>query len=619
MSAGRPNVRKPVWERPQARTIAFVAAIGLALLILIVRLVQIQVIDGDRYRAAAQANQVRLIPVAAPRGIIFDRHGGVLARSRPSFVVALIPSEMTDPDRELATLSGILEIPAATLQKRLLHHRGLNYRNFAEVAAYEPYGPIQLAADLPIAKVARLSEFLSDLPGVDLETQPIREYPEGAGASHLIGYVGLITEDEYAALKHQGYSPNDVIGKDGLEFEYDKYLRGVPGGQRVIVDATGSVVPGTKLASRAAVPGDALETTIDLRLQRIVERALADGIARWGRGRPLSGAAVAEDPYTGSILAMASYPDFDPNDFAADRYAKIARYLTSASDPLYNRAIAAATPTGSTFKMVTGSAALTERVVTPTQVVYDSGAWNCGGYLARDIAAGGLGNTSFVQALASSSDGYFYRLSWYLGLARLRKYALAYGLDSKSGIDLPGEISGNWPTNAWMMKNYGVPEEPSDVCSLGIGQGAMQATPLQMVNVASTVVNGGTLYRPRIVRAVLGPDGKSVATFPPEIIRRVPVTQEALSYVRAGMAKVTDPGGTAYGLAIAGLPFSGKTGTVETAGGRGPNTTWFICWAPSDHPKLAIAVYVDRSGGYGASVAAPIARDILVRYFNRKP
>ena len=147
----------------------------------------------------------------------------------------------------------------------------------------------------------------------------------------------------------------------------------------------------------------------------------------------------------------------------------------------------------------------------------------------------------------------------------------------------------------------------------------MQATPLQMVNVASTVVNGGTLYRPRIVRAVLGPDGKSVATFPPEIIRRVPVTQEALSYVRAGMAKVTDPGGTAYGLAIAGLPFSGKTGTVETAGGRGPNTTWFICWAPSDHPKLAIAVYVDRSGGYGASVAAPIARDILVRYFNRKP
>ena len=160
--------------------------------------------------------------------------------------------------------------------------------------------------------------------------------------------------------------------------------------------------------------------------------------------------------------------------------------------------------------MVTGSAALTERVVTPTQVVYDSGAWNCGGYLARDIAAGGLGNTSFVQALASSSDGYFYRLSWYLGLARLRKYALAYGLDSKSGIDLPGEISGNWPTNAWMMKNYGVPEEPSDVCSLGIGQGAMQATPLQMVNVASTVVNGGTLYRPRIVRAVLGPGGNAV-------------------------------------------------------------------------------------------------------------
>ena len=187
VSAGRPPARaNRSGSVRRARTAAFVAAIGLALLILIVRLVQIQVIDGDRYRAAAQANQVRLIPVAAPRGIIFDRHGGVLARSRPSFVVALIPSEMTDPESRAGdACRGILEIPAATLQKRLLHHRGLNYRNFAEVAAYEPYGPVLLAADLPVAKVARLSEFLSDLPGVDLETQPIREYPEGAGASHL--------------------------------------------------------------------------------------------------------------------------------------------------------------------------------------------------------------------------------------------------------------------------------------------------------------------------------------------------------------------------------------------------------------------------------------------------
>ncbi|MBV8285193.1 MAG: penicillin-binding protein 2, partial [Candidatus Eremiobacteraeota bacterium] len=247
-----------------------------------------------------------------------------------------------------------------------------------------------------------------------------------------------------------------------------------------------------------------------------------------------------------------------------------------------------------------------------------TGGYNCGGFYARDIAAGGLGNTTFVPALAASSDGYFFRLAYWLGLDRLRKYALAFGLDAKSGIDLPGENEGNWPTNAWSMRNFGVPMELSDACFLGIGQGAMQATPLQMVNIASAVINGGTLYQPYVAREIRRPNGTLVRTFEPHVIRRVPVTQAALAAVRAGMAKVTDPGGTAYGLAINGLPFSGKTGTAETAGGAGPNTTWFIAWAPTDRPRIALAVFVDRSGGYGASVAAPIARQILVKYFNVK-
>ncbi len=341
--------------------------------------------------------------------------------------------------------------------------------------------------------------------------------------------------------------------------------------------------------------------------------------AGWGAAAALSGAAVAEDPWTGGILALASYPNYDPDDFAANRWKRIAFDLTDSAQPLFNRAIAAATPTGSTFKMVTGSAALTERVVRVDQVVDDTGGWNCGGYYARDIAAGGLGDTTFVPALAASSDGYFFRLSWWLGNARLRKYALAFGLNAKTGIDLPGENEGNWPTSAWEMRAFGVPMEPSEACFLGIGQGAMQATPLQMVNIASAVINGGTLYKPRIVREIRSPGGRRVARFLPRIIRRVPVTSAALAAVREGMSKVTDPGGTAYGLAIDGLPFSGKTGTVETDGGDGPNTTWFIAWAPTVHPRLALAVFVDRSGGYGATVAAPIARQILVKYFNKKP
>ncbi|MBV8067106.1 MAG: hypothetical protein JO113_03935, partial [Candidatus Eremiobacteraeota bacterium] len=477
------SARRKPWKLPAWRSAAFGALVAIALLALLARLVQVQLVDGAHYRAAAQANQIRLIPVAAPRGMIFDRHGAVIARSRPSFVVGLIPSEVSNVGREFSTLATVLGMDERSLWYRLLHHRGASYSSFDAVVANEPYGPVILAADLPVASVARLSEVLSDLPGVDLEVQPNRDYPHGSVGSHVIGYVGAITQQEYERLKYRGYSPNDVIGKDGLELTYDAYLRGKPGGQRVVVDATGAVVSNVKLASRAAIPGDTIVTNLDWRLQQIADAALERGIRSLGRGRTLSGAVVAEDPWNGGILALASYPNYNPNDFAGDRWKRIAFDLTDAAQPLFNRAIAAATPTGSTFKMVTGSAALTEGVVRVNQVIDDTGGWDCGGYYARDIAAGGLGDTTFVPALAASSDGYFFRLAWWLGNARLRKYALAFGLDAKTGIDLPGENEGNWPTNAWEMRAFGVPMEPSEACFLGIGQGAMQATPLQMVNV----------------------------------------------------------------------------------------------------------------------------------------
>jgi len=613
------GARRSAWRVPAWRLGGFIAFVVLAVAALLGRLIQVQLLDGGEYRAAAQANQVRLIPVAAPRGIIFDRYGTIMARSGPSFVLALIPSEVDDPQRELATVARIAGLDDRTLWNRLLHHRGIDYPTFAAVVAGEPYGPVVLATGLPVPAVARLSEVLTDLPGVDVEVQPVRDYPQRAFASHLIGYVGAITQDEYERLRLEGYSPNDVIGKDGLEYAYDQYLRGTPGGERVVVDATGAVVPGVKLRAKAPVPGDSVVTNVDWRLQRIAERALADGVRAVERGRQLSGAVVAEDPWNGEILALASYPNYDPNDFAADRWKRVTYDLSDPSQPLFDRAIAAATPTGSTFKMVTGSAALTEGVVKVDQVIDDTGGWDCGGYYARDIAAGGLGDTTFVPALAASSDGYFFRLAWWLGNERLRRYALAFGLDARTGIDLPGENEGNWPTNAWEMRTFGVPMEPSDACFLGIGQGAMQATPLQIANIASAVINGGTLYRPRIMREIRSADDRLVLRSSPSVIRRVPVTAAALAAVRAGMARVTDPGGTAYGLAIDGLPYSGKTGTVETAGGNGPNTTWFVAWAPTNRPRIALAVFVDRSGGYGATVAAPIAREILVKYFNKRP
>lgn len=615
-----PYRRKPAWERSTWRIVVFAFVTALALLGLLVRLIQVQIVQGDAFRAAAQENQIRLIPVAAPRGAIVDRSGTPIVRSRPSFVAAVIPSELNDLPAELKVVSQAIGIPIAILQDRLLHHHGVRYNSFSELESNEPYGPVILASDLSVPQVVKLTELLVDLPGVDVEAQAVRDYPYGAQGSAFVGYVGQISEEEYKQLRHLGYSPNDVIGKDGLEYTYDRYLRGEPGGERVVVDAQSQVVPGIKLPKKQPVAGDTLVLNIDWRLQHIVEQALANGIHSWAGNRSgVGGAVVVEDPWTGAIRAIASYPSFDPNAFASNDYKKLAYYLTDSSQPLFNRAISAGTPTGSTFKMVTGSAALTAGVVKVNEIVYDSGAWNCYGAVFRDLAAGGLGSTAFVRALAASSDGYFFQMGWRLGNARLRKYALAYGLSARSGVDLPGEFEGNWPTNASMLKSSGLPLEPSDVCSLAIGQGAMQATPLQMANVESAVVNGGTLYHPRVVAEIRDPGGRVVKRFAPQIIRQVPVTQEALKAVRQGMDEVTDPGGTAYGLAIPGFQFGGKTGTAETAGGAGPNTTWFVAYAPAKHAQIAMAVFVDRSGGYGAQVAAPIAREIMVQYFHKKP
>ena len=597
----------------------FVALLLAGLLGLVARLAQVQVVEGTNYAAAARANQVRHIPVAAPRGRIYDRNGVLLVRSRPSYVCAMIPSDVKDPEATIHALSQVLALPEAALWKRLLHHRGVDYKDFDELAVSEPYGPVILASELSSAQMARLAESQDELPGIDLEAQPVRDYPYRRMGSHVFGYVGLITEEEYKQRKGNGYTPNDVVGKDGLEAQYDAFLRGKPGGERIEVNAQGQMM--RRLGPDEPVPGDSLILTVDWRLQRLAETALSDQLAAVGkaRGHDVAGAVVVIDPYNGGVLALASYPNVDPNDFTTGiRQSTYARYLNDRLQPLFDRAIGAATATGSTFKMVTGSAALSSGVIGKDQVLYDSGSWYCHGVTYTDLAAGGLGETDFKRALAASSDGYFYQLGDRLGHTRLRYYALQYGLGKTLGIDIPGEYPGNWPTDAWSRKVYGLPLEPSDVCQLAIGQGAMQVTPLQMASIAATVVNGGTLYRPHLVAFIRDVSGKIVRQPGAQIVRHVPVTAESLAEVRAGMDQVTSAGGTAYGEDVPGLPYGGKTGTVETDGGKGPNTTWFVAYAPSNHPQFALAVYMERTGGYGASVAAPVARAIIAGYFHKK-
>ena len=601
------------------RVFAFAVFATLVIVSIVVRLAQIQIFSGSIYEAAAKANQRRLIQVVAPRGYIVDRSGKVLVRSRPSFVAALIPSQIKDIDTTINRISAAIGVPKAKLWYRLLHHHGVNYTSLEEVQTYEPNGPVILASDLKTPQMARLFELQSGLPGVDVLAQPVRNYPYHTLGSHIFGTVGQITKDEYEARRNRGYTENDIIGKDGLEATYDQWLRGVPGGKRIEVNAQGVLT--RELGYLEPKRGNTLVLNIDWNLQVVAERALAAELKAWGKsqGRRLAGAVVVEDPNTGGILAMASQPNYDPNDFSTGVSPKnYAKYIFDKLRPLYNRAIAAQSPTGSTFKMVTASGALTAGVVKVNDIIYDTGAWYCHGVTFRDIAAGGFGNINIIQAIASSSDGFFYRMADRLGHARLRHYAYEFGIAHKTGIDLPGEQDGNWPTNAWMMKVYHLPLEPSDVCQLGIGQGAYTATPIQIANAVSAVANGGTLYRPHIAQKIVDPQGHVIKTFNKQVLHIVGVQKSALAAVRLGMSLVTAARGTAYGLAIQGVPFAGKTGTVETDGGNGPNTTWFAAFAPVAHPKIAIAVYMERTGGYGANVAAPVAQQIIAAYFHKK-
>ncbi|MGH7684635.1 MAG: hypothetical protein ACREMT_09845, partial [Vulcanimicrobiaceae bacterium] len=322
--------------RGAGRMGAFVFVLTLAIAAIVARLVYVQILDGTVYAAAARANQVRLIPVAAPRGLIVDRHDKILVRSRPSFTVALIPSEVKDINMTIATLASTLEVRPEVLWQRLLHHHNVRYENFAQVQTYEPYGPVILASDLKTWQMARLAEAQPDLPGVDLEEQPVRNYPYGTMAANLFGYVGQISEDEYEQLKAEHYTQNDVIGKDGVEATYDQYLKGQPGGQQVMVNAWGAVVGTEKYVK--SKPGDVLVLNVDLRLQRIASRAMVEGLKAWGGKHRLSGALVALDPYTGGVLAMVSVPTFNPNDFATPISTReYDRYVLDKLRPLYNR------------------------------------------------------------------------------------------------------------------------------------------------------------------------------------------------------------------------------------------------------------------------------------------
>jgi penicillin-binding protein 2 len=613
-------------EAPQRvrRSIALFVLILAAVGVLVSRLAVVQLTQGQYFERLANQNQLRIIPMTAPRGLMYDRRGVVIARNRPSFVVQIVPMQLSDPTSEVRELALLLGVKSDELWRRLLHQNGVGYRNFDELAAAIPLGPINVAEDLRPPVVGRFSERADRFPGMSVELVPVRDYPHHTLASHFLGYVGQITQGEYKARKAAGYGQNDIVGEDGLEAAYDRWLRGRSGGQQIKVNSAGQA--GAMLGPVHAIPGNDLQLAIDWRLQTAAETAVANqiNILKKTIGHRIGGSALVEDVHTGAILALVSQPNIDPNDFAAGiSTKKYDAYLRDPLHSLFNRAISGAYPTGSTFKLITASAALASGMMNPDSTRYCGGAFDLGGFVFNDDRAGGHGTLTFPEAITESCDVFFYQVGHGLGIDRIDKYASAYGIGSKTGIDLPGETSGTLPSPAWKLRVYKDQWYAGDTVSVGIGQGYLEASPLQMLKVVGAIANGGTLYEPHLVTAILSPQGRVLKAIEPRVAGQVPLPESDLDVIRKGMLGVIEsPYGTAHNVYIPGFHYAGKTGTAENVptvdNPSGRNHAWFVCYAPYENPQIAVVVFMDQSGGFGAVNAAPVAQAIVQSYFHIK-
>jgi len=577
--------------------------------VLIGRLFQLQVLRGGQFQEKSNYNQIREVVIPAPRGLILDRRGREMVRNRPSFAAAILPAEVEDPALLARRLAPILGMTTQQVEDIITRH------------VNSPFELVPIKDGLDPHTLARLAEKRSRLPGVFISVLPSRHYWKGM-AAHLLGYVGEISEQELADLKAQGYRERSTIGKAGLERQYDRQLRGSEGVRRIQVDVAGRVI--RTLEETAPVPGDTLSLTIDRQVQETAETALADALYRIGarNGQSCAGAVVALDPDSGAVLAMVSKPAYDPNLFARGISGR--EYRKLMDNPLYpmlDRVSGASFPCGSTFKMITASAALQEGVCQPTSGFYCPGVLYVGEQPFNCFVRSGHGGISFTDAIAHSCDVVFYRLGQGLRIDRLDDYAGRYGIGRKTGIDLPDEDPGLLPDPAWKERMVHEEWYPGDTINLSIGQGFLGVTPLQLALVTATVANGGTVWRPFLVGQMTDAQGGVTARTSPHPTGNVGINPEYLEAVRRGMR-----GAVAYGTATAAalpdLVVAGKTGTAENfpspSNPYGRNHAWFTCFAPYDHPRIVVTVFLEASGGFGGQWAAPIAREVMAAFFREE-
>ena len=601
-----PRVRWP------GRLVA-VATVGVLLLgMLAVELAELQVRDGLRLAGLARANAVHRVVLEADRGIVYDRHGVPLVTNSPVWSLLVVPAALPEdaPARaielvELARIAGLDEPRLAS-----------------ELLAADPYLPFTVAAGLTQAQELALQERLPQLGGASIGRRSVRTYPEPLVFGHVLGYVGPIDGADVERLQGQGYQPDEVIGKVGVEAGLESALRGKDGWADVEVDARGQVV--RTIATQAPVPGSSVYLSLDASLQRATASSLAAGLAR---DHKTAGASVVVDPRTGEVLAMVSLPGYDTNLFTHGiSQADYNRLLDDPDRPLLNRAVAGQYPPGSTFKMVTAVAALQEGKITAQTLLGCPPYVDVGGWIYHNWTSSNLGLMNVAKALATSCDTFFYQVAAMVGDLALARYARAFGFGQAKSIEMPGVEPGVVPDRIWKQLDCGVPDLNSDACrwsegdtiTFGIGQSFLLTTPLNQAVYVAAVANGGHVLKPTLVREVRDASGRILATAHPEVTSNVPVTPSNLEAVREGMREeINRPYNMNVWFRIAGVPADGggKTGTAQF-GGSGlnlPTHAWFVFFAPYVSPDIAMSVFVER-GELAEVEAAPIGVDIMKFY-----
>lgn len=566
--------------------------ITLVIAVLIGRVGYLQVYDGEYYSRLADGNRIRIIPSVAPRGTFFDRNGQLLVTNRPGFTVSLLP--LTEPvsPQVVEKLSKLLNVPAEDIQKKIDAHVG--------------FDPIRIKQDITPDIVTILEEQKDEFPGVVIEVQPIRNYILKQEGAHTFGYVSEISDEELETKKELGYKSGDMIGKFGLEKIYDKEVRGENGGEQVEVDVAGK--PVQILGKKEPRPGYDLILTIDRDLQVAAENAVDSMLAEIHAN---AAAAVVLNPQTGEVLAMVSRPAFDPNLFAHGISTKDWNAInTNPYHPMDNKTITGEYPPGSTFKIVTGTAALAAGKVTPGEMIFDSGTH----WIIPKGNAGGeaLGWLNFHAALAHSDNVYFYEMGNRLGVDLLGYYAKMFGLGEITGIDLPYESPGMVASKEYKMKVYGEEWYLSETFDAAIGQGFNLVTPLQAAMVMGEIAANGKRFKPHLVKKIVTQDGELIKEFKPELSGTLEVSPEIIKLVQDGLHEVTKTGTAARNFAGFQYEIAGKTGTAENS--QGADHGWFVGYGPFDNPTVCVAVIVEQ-GGYGASSAVPIGRKILEAAF----